>query len=62
MSETEKKNYRGSICCAGDSVTNVFVDRKLSRSRRRGKFSINKNMSETEKKLSEINSAAWEIR
>ncbi|KAJ8986077.1 hypothetical protein NQ317_003371 [Molorchus minor] len=25
-------------------VTNVFVDRKLSRSRRRGKFSINKNM------------------
>ncbi|KAJ8978862.1 hypothetical protein NQ317_009006 [Molorchus minor] len=25
-------------------------------------ISINKNMSETEKKLSEINSAAWEIR
>ncbi|KAJ8971116.1 hypothetical protein NQ317_007664 [Molorchus minor] len=42
-------------------VTNVFVDRKLSRVEDETTM-YNKNMSETEKKLSGINSAAWEIR
>ncbi|KAJ8980921.1 hypothetical protein NQ317_011563 [Molorchus minor] len=43
-------------------VTNVFVDRKLSRVEDEGNFYQQKHEVKPRKKLSEVNSAAWEIR